>query len=50
MLSGLSLLVASADAAEEGLKIITAMLLVGLTLLGVVGLGETLHWLRHRRR
>ena len=39
-----------ADAAEEGLKVITAMLIVGLIFIGVIALGETSRWLRHRRR
>jgi hypothetical protein len=37
------------DAAEEGKKIITAMLIVGLVFLGVIALGQLTHWLRHRR-
>jgi hypothetical protein len=40
----------TADAAEEGLKIITGMLVVGLIFIGVVVLGETSKYLRHRRR
>jgi hypothetical protein len=40
----------TADAAEEGLKIITGMLIVGLIFVGVVVLGETSKYLRHRRR
>jgi hypothetical protein len=39
-----------ADAAEEGKKVITAMLIVGLIFVAVIALGETTHWLRHRRR
>ena len=39
-----------ATAAEEGKKVITAMLVVGLVFVGVIALGETTHWLRHRRR
>jgi hypothetical protein len=38
-----------ADAAEEGLHIIIGMLITGLIFVGVIALGETLHWLRHRR-
>jgi hypothetical protein len=38
-----------ADAAEEGLHIIIAMLVVGLIFVGVVALGETLHYLGNRR-
>ena len=39
-----------ADAASEGKKVITAMLIVGLIFISVIALGETAHWLRHRRR
>jgi hypothetical protein len=38
-----------ADAASEGKKVITAMLIVGLIFIGVIALGETSKWLRHRR-
>jgi hypothetical protein len=38
------------DAASEGKKVITAMLVVGLIFVSVIVLGETAHWLRHRRR
>jgi heme/copper-type cytochrome/quinol oxidase subunit 2 len=38
------------DAAEEGKKIITAMLLVGLVFLGVVLLGEGFRAWGHRRK
>ena len=38
-----------ADAASEGRKIIIAMLVVGLVFVGVIALGETSRWLRHRR-
>ena len=37
------------DAAEEGKKIITAMLIVGLVFLAVIALGQLSYWLRHRR-
>ncbi|MDX6513823.1 MAG: hypothetical protein QOE36_3327 [Gaiellaceae bacterium] len=37
------------DAATEGKKVITAMLLVGLLFLAVIALGELTHWLAHRR-
>jgi hypothetical protein len=37
-----------ADAAEEGRNVIIGMLIVGLIFLSVIGLGEALHWLRHR--
>jgi heme/copper-type cytochrome/quinol oxidase subunit 2 len=40
----------AATAAEEGKKVITAMLIVGLIFVGVIALGETTHWLRTRRR
>ena len=40
----------AADAAEEGKKVISWMLLVGLVFIGVIALGETSRWLRHRRR
>ena len=39
----------AADAAVEGRKIITAMLLVGLVFVSVIALGELSRWLRHRR-
>jgi heme/copper-type cytochrome/quinol oxidase subunit 2 len=38
------------DAAEEGKKIITAMLIVGLIFLGVVLIGEGFRYLGHRRQ
>ena len=40
---------AAKTAAQEGLDVIRAMLVVGLILLGVIVLGELTHWLRHRR-
>jgi hypothetical protein len=43
-------LLAAEDAATEGKKVITGMLIVGLVFVGVILLGETSHWLRHRRR
>jgi hypothetical protein len=43
-------LLAAEDAATEGTKDITGMLIVGLIFVGVIVLGETSHWLRHRRR
>jgi len=46
----LSLALPLADAAEEGKNIITGMLIVGLVFVGVIALGQTVHWLRHRRR
>ena len=39
----------AADAATEGKKVITGMLIVGLIFIGVIALGETTHWLLHRR-
>ncbi len=36
-------------AAEEGLSVIKAMLVVGLIFLSVILLGELSKWLRHRR-
>ena len=49
MLVALQWLVAAEDAAAEGKKVITGMLIVGLIFIGVIALGQTLHWLRHRR-
>jgi len=46
----LHFLVASESAAAEGKKVITGMLIVGLIFVAVIALGETTHWLRHRRR
>ena len=43
----------TADAAEEGLKVITGMLVVGLIFASIVVFGELIHWFRvrrHRRR
>lgn len=39
-----------ADAASEGKKVITAMLIVGLVFIGVIALGESAHALASRRR
>jgi len=50
MLAVLHSLVAAEDAATEGKKVITGMLIVGLVFAGVIALGQTLHWVRHRRR
>ena len=36
-------------AAQEGLDVIRAMLVVGPIFLGVIVLGELTHWLRDRR-
>ena len=38
------------DAAKEGKKVITAMLIVGLVFVAVIALGETTKALNHRRR
>jgi hypothetical protein len=38
------------DAAAEGKKVITAMLIVGLVFLSVILLGESTHALRRRRK
>jgi hypothetical protein len=38
-----------ADAAADK-RVIIAMLIVGFVFIGVIALGETAHWLRHRRR
>ena len=43
-------LFAEADAAEEGQKVITAMLITGLVFVGVIALGELTRYLFHRRR
>jgi len=37
------------SAAEEGRKVILAMLLVGLIFIGVIGLGQLSKWIGHRR-
>jgi hypothetical protein len=39
----------AANAAEEGLKVIRAMLIVGLIFASVIALGELSRWARHRR-
>jgi hypothetical protein len=41
---------AAKTAAEEGLDVIRAMLVVGLVFLGVIVLGEFARWVTHRRR
>ncbi|HKC22186.1 MAG TPA: hypothetical protein VKB64_06700 [Gaiellaceae bacterium] len=48
MLALLQLLVAAESAAREGEKVITGMLVVGLIFAGVIAVGQTVHWLRHR--
>ncbi|HEY3017468.1 MAG TPA: hypothetical protein VGJ23_01415 [Gaiellaceae bacterium] len=50
MVAALQSLLAVEDAATEGKKVITGMLIVGLIFVSVIALGETMHWLRHRRR
>lgn len=50
MLAVLHALIAGEDAATEGRKVITGMLIVGLIIVAVIALGETADWLRHRRR
>jgi hypothetical protein len=50
MLLALQMLVATDDAATEGKKVITGMLITGLIFISVIVIGQTLHWLRHRRQ
>ena len=50
MLVALTWLLAAEDAATEGKKVLTGMLIVGLIFIGVIAIGQTTHWLRHRRR
>jgi hypothetical protein len=38
------------DAATEGKKIITGMLITALVFVGVIALGQTSRWLSHRRK
>jgi hypothetical protein len=42
--------VAAEDAATEGKKVITGMLITGLIFISVIAIGQTVHWARHRRR
>ena len=35
---------------KADVRIIKGMLIVGLIFIAVIALGETTHWLRHRRR
>ena len=44
------LVLAQESVAEEGRRIIIAMLLVGLIFLGVIALGQLARWASHRRR
>lgn len=46
----LPLFEAAHDAAEEGQKVITAMLIVGLVFIGVIALGELSNYVIQRRR
>jgi hypothetical protein len=48
-LVGVILPLAVEDAATEGKKVITGMLLVGLVFLSVIALGQLSRWARHRR-
>ena len=48
LLALLALPVAVEDAATEGRKVITAMLIVGLVFVGVIALGQLSRWLRHK--
>jgi hypothetical protein len=50
MVALLQLVIAAESAAIEGKKVITGMLITGLVFVAVIALGETTHWLRHRRR
>jgi hypothetical protein len=50
MLVALQWFLAAEDAATEGKKVITGMLIVGLIFISVIALGETMKYLRHRRR
>ena len=43
-------LAAEADVAEEGRRIVIGMLIVGLTFLGVIALGQLSRYLTHRRQ
>jgi hypothetical protein len=49
VLALLQTLIGAEDAATEGKKVITGMLVVGLIFVGVIAVGQTVHWLRHRR-
>jgi heme/copper-type cytochrome/quinol oxidase subunit 2 len=42
--------IAVETAAEEGKKIITAMLVVGIVFISVIALGQLSRWLRYRRK
>jgi len=45
----MDLLMLLADAATEGKKVISGMLIVGLVFLAVIALGELSKWAGHRR-
>ena len=47
--AALSWFLAAEDAATEGKKVITGMLIVGLIFVAVIAIGELTHWARHRR-
>jgi hypothetical protein len=49
MLAALSWFLAADDAATEGKKVITGMLITGLIFVAVIVIGEVGHWARHRR-
>ena len=48
-MSLLAVLAPLADAATEGKKVITGMLITGLVFIAVILIGEGSKWLRHRR-
>jgi hypothetical protein len=50
MFAAITWFLAAEDAATEGKKVITGMLIVGLIFIAVIAIGQTSHWLRHRRR
>ena len=50
MLAVISWFLAAEDAATEGKKVITGMLIVGLIFIGVIVIGELTHWAKTRRR
>jgi hypothetical protein len=43
------MVLAAKTAAEEGIDVIKAMLVVGLVFLSLIVVGELTHWLRRRR-
>jgi hypothetical protein len=49
MLAVIAWFLAAEDAATEGKKVITGMLIVGLIFIAVIAIGQTSKWLRHRR-